>query len=61
MYRGDRVLVTAMWSTYVGMYGVVTATSPHLMIKLDGDRLPIRVGDREVSRSDAELAMTGAE
>ncbi len=61
MYRGDRVLVTAQWSTYAGMYGVVTSTTPHLMIRLDGDRLPIRVSEREVSYADAEFTLTGAE
>lgn len=61
MYRGDRVRVTAAWSSFVGMTGVVTETRPHLMVRLDGDRYPIRVSDREIVRIDEEISMTGAE
>ncbi len=61
MYRGDRVRVVAAWSSFVGMSGTVTDVRPHLMIRLDGDRMPIRVSDREVVRIDAEISMTGAE
>jgi len=46
---GDRVVVTAQWSSFAGMRGVVTATSPHLMILIDRDKYPIRVGVKEVA------------
>ncbi len=61
IYVGDRVRVIAAWSSFVGMSGVVTATRPHLMIRLDGDRMPIRVSDREVIPEWREISMTGAE
>ncbi len=61
LYVGDRVRVVAAWSSFVGMSGVVTATRPHLMVRLDGDRHPIRVSDSEVMPDFREISMTGAE
>lgn len=62
IYTHDRVRVTATWSSFVGMAGRVTATRPHIMVILDGDRLPIRVTEREIARLDtSEISMTGAE
>ncbi len=58
---GDRVRVTAAWSSFVGMAGVVKQVQPHLMILLDGDRMPIRVGEREIAFDSDEVSLTGAE
>lgn len=43
MNVGDRVRVSALWSEFWGMNGVVTQTEPCVMVLLDGDRYPIRV------------------
>ncbi len=50
IYVGDRVKVTAQWSSFHGLTGVVTQTRPHIMMLIDDDRLPIRVIEREVTR-----------
>lgn len=63
IYVNDRVRVCAHWSSFVGMSGVVTSTSP-LMVRLDGDAHPMRFGEREVVREGGEpssISMTGAE
>ncbi len=62
MKPGDRVVVVAHWSTFRGMRGRVVATSPHLMILIDDDKYPIRVGTREVVVDEpSTVNMTGAE
>ena len=62
MRKGDRALFVASWSSWRGMRGEVKETSPHLMILLDGDRLPIRVHPREcIPEEPSEVSLTGAE
>ena len=61
MRVGDRVVVTAMWSSFHTMKGRVVATAPHLMILIDHDVHPIRVGEREVAIISDQLNPTGAE
>jgi hypothetical protein len=50
MIVGDRVHFTSLWSTFAGLAGYVTATTPHLMVLIDGDRLPVRVHAKEVAQ-----------
>ena len=45
MKKGDRVLVTAHWSSFYRMQGVVKQTKPHVMVLLDGDQHPMRLDD----------------
>ena len=40
---GDRVRVSALWSEFRGMRGVVVQTVPHCMVLLDGEAHPLRV------------------
>ena len=61
MKVGARVVVTARWSSFHTMKGRVTSTTPHLMILIDHDVHPIRVGDREVALVEEPLTLTGAE
>jgi hypothetical protein len=63
MRPGDRVIVTAQWSSFFGMKGAVAAVRPHLMILVDGDSYPIRVGPKEVTEDErpTEPNMSGAE
>jgi len=62
MRVGDRVLFTAMWSSFFGMKGRVEQLTPHIMVRIDGDSYPIRVGSREITVDVQSLiAMTGAE
>lgn len=58
-----RVIVSANWSSFYGMAGEVIQTSPHLMVRLDGDKFPMRFGEREVSPEpeSSSVNMTGAE
>ncbi len=59
---GDPVIVTAHWSSFRGMRGRVTQTSPHLMILIERDTYPIRVGVREVTVDEpSTVNLTGAE
>ena len=60
---GTRVTVTAQWSSFRGMRGAVIAVHPHVMILIDGDKYPIRVGAKEITEDDmpTEPNMTGAE
>jgi hypothetical protein len=44
---GQRVLFIAVWSSFRGKRGHVHATDP-LMVVMDDDPKPIRVGTREV-------------
>lgn len=43
------------------MRGEVKSITPHLMVQLDGDRFPIRFGDREVRRYEPDQHHGGAE
>ncbi len=63
MIPGDRVVVTAQWSSFFGMKGAVASVRPHLMILIDGDKFPIRVGAKEITPEDlpTEPNMSGAE
>ncbi len=47
MKVGQRVLFIARWSTFLGKRGHVSQTAP-LMVVMDDDPKPIRVGEREV-------------
>ena len=60
-YVGDRVHVVEPWSSFRGMRGTVTQVRPYIMILIDGDRLPIRVGEREIAREANDPSLTGAE
>lgn len=51
---GDRVVVTAMWSTFHTMKGRITQLEPHLMIIIDHDKYPIRVGAQEIALVESE-------
>ncbi len=42
--------------------GTVTSTRPYLMVRVDGDTYPMRMGERECVRlEERPLSMTGAE
>jgi hypothetical protein len=62
IYVGDRVLVVAHWSSFRGMRGKVTQTTPYLMVRLDGDRYSMRIEEPSVVRDEpSTLSLTGAE
>ena len=62
MRIGDPVRVTAAWSPFYGYRGTVTQVTPHLMIRIEGDSYPIRVGEREVVREEpSTVNLTGVE
>ena len=61
MRVGDRVIVSAQWSSFYTMRGTVTQTAPHLMILIDRDTYPIRVGEREVTLEETKQHIGGAE
>lgn len=62
MKVGDPIVFTAQWSSFYGFRGRVVATSPHLMVLLDGDRSSIRVSEREVALDEpSTVNLTGAE
>ena len=62
MRPGDRVVFTAQWSSFYGMRGAVAAVRPNMMVLLDGDSHPIRVGPKEVTSDEpTEPSLTGAE
>ncbi len=62
MRVGDRVRVVAHWSSFVGMKGRVVSTSPHLMVRLDGDTYPLRIEEPSVVIDEpSEISLTGAE
>lgn len=48
MTINQRVRVVSEWSSFCGMTATVTATHPHLMITVDDDPRPIRVGANEI-------------
>jgi hypothetical protein len=57
--EGDRVIVIA--PSFRGMRGVVTDVSPILLVRLDGERLPLHFGEREVIDETSERHLGGAE
>ena len=60
--KGDRVLFVALWSSFAGMRGTVTATVPHVMVRIDNDAYDIRVGVKEIAVDEpSSVSMTGAE
>lgn len=63
MKPGDRIIFTAHWSSFYGYRGAVAMTKPHLMVLIDGDSYPIRVGAKEIAPEDmpTEPNLTGAE
>ncbi len=58
-YPGDRVLVFAHWSSFYQQRGTVAQTKPHLMVRIDGDSLPLRMGEREVVRLEESAQHIG--
>lgn len=56
---GDRVIVVA--PSFVGMRGEVTDVKPILLVRLDGERLPLHFGEREVIDEVSERHVGGAE
>ena len=58
---GRRVEFVATWSSFVGMLGTIVQVRPHLMVRLDDDPRPIRVGDREVLLIEEPQHIGGAE
>jgi len=61
MRPGDRVIVHVHWSSFHGQRGVVVSTAP-LMVKLDGDLVAMRFGDREVQLEEpSTVNLSGAE
>ncbi len=56
-----RIVVIARWSSFYGMHGKVTQTTPYLMVLIDGDTYPIRVGEREVIHEETKQHIGGAE
>lgn len=62
IYVGDRVRVVAHWSTFVGMGGLVTQVTPWLMVRLDGDKHPLRIEEPSVVLDEpSTVNLTGAE
>ncbi len=62
MRPGDRVRVVAPWSSFKDQRGELVTTEPHVMVRIDGDSYPIRMGRGEVVREPEEvLTFTGAE
>jgi hypothetical protein len=59
--NGDRIVVTAQWSSFYRMRGIVVAVTPHLMVLIDDDAYPIRMGEREVTRESVEPTWTAGE
>lgn len=51
---GERVIGVAPWSSFRGKRGVVTQTEPFLMVRVDEDERPIRMGDGEVIAEQSE-------
>lgn len=62
MKVGDRIVVTALWSSFHTMKGAIVSMSPHLMVLIDHDMRPIRMGEREVALEESSsVSLTGAE
>lgn len=57
---GDRVIIVA--PSFAGMRGVITNVLPHAVcVRLDGERLPLHFGEREVIDEQSEKHIGGAE
>ncbi len=61
MRRGDRVEVVASWSTFRGMRGRVDSVAPYLMVVLDDDPRPVRMGETEVMLVGSERDLVAGE
>ena len=62
-YVGDSVLFVGLANSFRGMRGIVKVVVPHVMILVEGDRLPMRFRPDEfaVLHDEGEPSMTGAE
>lgn len=61
MRVGDRIEVTARWSSFVGKRGRVTEMHPFMMVVLDDDPRPLRIEEQSVVRVESERHVGGAE
>lgn len=61
MKLGEPVIFVADWSSFVGKRGHVTQVHPFVMVVLDDDPRPIRVGEREVVPASETAHHAGAE
>lgn len=66
MRKGQRVVVTAEWSSFLGRRGTVSAIRPGQgpMLLLDGEAIPMAFGADEceaVVGEQSEPSLTGAE
>jgi hypothetical protein len=57
----QRVEVIASWSSFRGMRGTVTQTSPFLMVVMDDDPRPIRIEEASVVPVEDPQHIAGAE
>lgn len=56
----ERVIVVA--PSFIGKRGVVTQVTPLLMVQIDGERLPLHFGEREViAERESARHMTAGE
>ena len=60
MRVGALVVVVAQWSSFHGQRGRVTQREP-LMVLLDGERQPMRFGEREVVEESEPRHMVAGE
>lgn len=62
MSVGDRVVVLAEWSQFMGHSGTVTLAEPYVMVRVDGDTISIRFWESEVELDwPLDTRMGGAE
>lgn len=66
MRVGDRVLVRRSGgahdpNSFAGQFGRVTQDVPFLMVLLEGERKPLRFGERELVRVETPQHIGGAE
>ena len=62
MMAGDRVVIHALWSSFVGMRGRVIRAGDPMYVLIDGDRLPVCVHPLEcIPEEAATLPMTAGE
>lgn len=62
LYVNDRVIFFAKWSTWRGMRGRVTKTTPGVWVLVDGDTHPVAVSGSEIVRDEvSQINMTGCE
>jgi hypothetical protein len=60
-YVGEPVIVVATWSSFRGRKGVVTQVTPFVMVQLEGEAFPLRMGAGEVVAEQSERHVGGAE